>query len=208
MRKYLKSFAIISITLTLTGSVAFAMQPQPQVEPPKTEVVNAEVTPEPKHKEEIVETPQPTPEETPTVVPAPSPEPAPTPAPAPVSDNETVIWNYLTWAGFTRNQIAGIMGNLQQEHNFRTDGDGIAQWTGNRKANLMNDPNWQDINVQLSFLVRELKGTEIAAYNAIKASTSVEEATVAFQNIFERCNPAYCMQNQRIQYAYAILARH
>ena len=126
-------------------------------------------------------------------------------------DNETTIWNYLTSQGFTRNQVAGIMGNLKQEHGFKTsderpNGLGIAQWIGNRADRLVANGNYLDINVQLNYLMEELNGSESAAGGAIRASGSVEEATRAFQNKFERCG--VCMESQRIQYAYDILASH
>jgi hypothetical protein len=130
--------------------------------------------------------------------------------PASATDNETIIWNYLVSQGFSRNQVAGIMGNLQQEHNFNTSdtpgGLGIAQWIGGRRANLIAQGNYLDINVQLNFLMSELNGVESAAGNAIRGSGSVEGATVAFQNLFERCG--MCHEGKRINYAYSILGRH
>lgn len=132
---------------------------------------------------------------------------APTPEP---TDNETVIWDYLIGQGFSRNQTAGIMGNLQQEHNFNTSdepgGLGIAQWIGGRRVNLVNKGNYLDLTVQLNFLMEELNGTESSAGAAIRASTSVESATLAFSSKFERCG--ICMDDQRIAYAYSILSRH
>lgn len=126
-------------------------------------------------------------------------------------DNETIIWNRLIAEGYTREQTAGIMGNLQQEHNFKTDdhpnGLGIAQWMGGRRAALMARGDYTNINVQLDHLIHELNTTESAAKAAIVAS-GLEGATVAFQNKFERCNPVYCHLNQRLNYAYAILERH
>lgn len=145
--------------------------------------------------------------------PAPAPIPAPVPQPVKSSslDNETIIWNRLIAEGYTREQTAGIMGNLQQEHNFKTDdhpnGLGIAQWMGGRRAALMARGDYTNINVQLDHLIHELNTTESAAKAAIVAS-GLEGATVAFQNKFERCNPAYCHLSQRINYAYAILERH
>jgi len=131
-------------------------------------------------------------------------------ASAATGDNETIAWNFLIANGFTRNQTAGIMGNLQQEHNFKTDdvagGLGIAQWLGGRRANLMARANYLDINVQLKFMLDEMNGPEIVAGNAVRASGSVEAATIAFQNKFERCG--LCAQSNRIQYAYDILNRH
>lgn len=204
----------------ITGSLIITFEPHQDVkaiEPEHLAVQTVESTV--KAPETPVEAPQ-TPEiqkveevpvQTQTAVTAPQKapqtvsEPAP---PAPAPNNEQIIWNYLTWQGFNAMHTAAIMGNLKQEHNFNTDGDGIAQWTGARKANLMNDPNWQDINVQLKFLVRELKGTHIYVYNELKASTSLEAAVRIFQNKFEVCDPQYCMEAKRIQYAREILARH
>lgn len=120
-----------------------------------------------------------------------------TPVSAVATDNEGAVWNFLI-KRYSRNQTAGIMGNLAQEHHFRTDGDGIAQWTDGRKANLMARPNPRDINVQLQFLVEEMQGLSLP--------DTIEGATVTFQNQFERCG--ICMESQRIQYAYDVLAAH
>lgn len=126
------------------------------------------------------------------------------------TDNETVTWNFLIANGFTREQTAGIMGNLQQEHNFKTDdvkgGLGIAQWIGARRSRLIAKGNHLDLNTQLHFLMEEFKTSENKAYSSIVNSKSVESATVAFQNKFERCGK--CHQGKRVQYAMAILGRH
>jgi hypothetical protein len=120
------------------------------------------------------------------------------------TENEAIAWNFLTGHGYTRNQTAGIMGNLMQEHGFRTDGDGIAQWTGGRKAQLMSRPDPYSIYTQLNFLVEELNSTGIGAQ--IKSTSTVEQAVVIFQNKFERCG--VCAESRRIQFAYEILGRH
>lgn len=151
-----------------------------------------------------------------TEVETPKEEPKPEPVPEPVKivqlDNESIVWNKLIAAGYTRNQTAGIMGNLMQEHRFKTDdvpgGLGIAQWMGNRRSNLMAKGNYTDINVQADFLIEELRGVENRAHNSIIANDSLENAVYAFQNQFERCNPTYCMGAQRVAYAYEILSRH
>jgi uncharacterized protein YabE (DUF348 family) len=122
------------------------------------------------------------------------------------TENEAITWNFLIEHGYSRNQTAGIMGNLQQEHGFRTDGDGIAQWTGGRKANLMARADPYNIYTQLNFMLEELNGPYARANAAIKASSSVEQATVAFQNQYEGCG--ICMESRRIQFAYEILGRH
>lgn len=139
------------------------------------------------------------------------PEAVPTPVvvAAPL-DNETIIWNRLIAEGYTREQTAGIMGNLQQEHNFNTSdaagGLGIAQWIGNRKTNLMARENYLDINVQLDYLMYELRGSESNAHAAIISDGSIENSVIAFQDKFERCGD--CRQETRMGYAYNILGRH
>lgn len=115
------------------------------------------------------------------------------------SENENIAWSFLV-ARYTRNQTAGIMGNLRQEHNFQTSGDGIAQWMGGRKARLMAMDNPYSIHTQLNFLVIEMKEMGLVLPN------TVEGATIAFQDKFERCG--VCMEAQRIRYAHEILARH
>jgi hypothetical protein len=102
------------------------------------------------------------------------------------------------------------MGNLQQEHNFKTDdvpgGLGIAQWIGARREQLIQRGNYLDLNMQLDYIVWELNNTETYAHTQLKAQSTVEGATIAFQNYYERCGD--CRQSQRIQYAYDIFGRN
>lgn len=102
------------------------------------------------------------------------------------------------------------MGNLQQEHNFQTSdtpgGLGIAQWLGGRRDRLMQRPGYDTLQVQLEYLVWELENTENMANYYLKMASSVEEASTVFENLYERCNPVYCMRNQRVAYANAIYA--
>lgn len=126
-----------------------------------------------------------------------APEQATTP---PEQSTEQFIWNYLVKT-YEKHQVAGIMGNLYQENRFNTSGDGIAQWNGGRLAQLKQRGSWQDLSTQLDFMIYELNTYESGSNNHLKSTTTVEEATISFQNNFERCNPIYCMQDQRIQYA-------
>ena len=125
-------------------------------------------------------------------------------------ENEAISWNYLKSQGFSDQQVAGIMGNLMQEHHFQTSdaagGLGIAQWTGGRRNNLLSLPNPYDIYTQLEYLMSELNGGYISAKNSILGSTSIEAATRAFQNQFERCG--ICREELRINYAYDIYNRY
>lgn len=126
------------------------------------------------------------------------------------SDNESIAWNFLISNGFSAEQTAGIMGNLQQEHHFQTSdtagGLGIAQWTGGRRNNLLARDNPYDIYTQLQFLLDELNTGYKSAKNVILSSNSIEGATRAFQNQFERCG--ICREELRINYAYDIYGRY
>lgn len=124
------------------------------------------------------------------------------------SENESITWDYLIDHGFSRVQAAGIMGNLMQEHRFRTDGDGLAQWIGSRRANLYSRSEPNNIYTQLDFMMHELDTGYAYVRNAIKSSDSLGEVVRLFQDQFERCNPSYCMYNQRLVYARDILASH
>lgn len=125
-------------------------------------------------------------------------------------ENEAITWDFLKSQGFSDIQAAGIMGNLMQEHRFQTSdtagGLGIAQWTGGRRNNLLNMANPYDIYTQLQYLMIELNGGYTAAKNSILNSTSIEAATRAFQNQFERCG--ICREETRINYAYDIYNRY
>lgn len=122
------------------------------------------------------------------------------------SENENITWDYLMNQGFSRIQTAGIMGNLMQEHRFRTDGDGIAQWTGGRRDNLYAKQYPNNIYTQLDFLMEELNGSRSWIRDKLKAVTQLTEAVQIFQNDFEACG--ICREDQRIQYARDILASH
>lgn len=95
------------------------------------------------------------------------------------------------------------MGNLKQEHNFKTSdvpgGLGIAQWMGARRERLIQRGNHLDLVSQLNFIIEEFESSESRAYRAVKASRTVEESTIAFQNLYERCGK--CLQQTRINYA-------
>lgn len=122
------------------------------------------------------------------------------------SENETIVWGYLISKGFSRVQTAGIMGNLQQEHQFMTSGDGLAQWTGGRKAALYSKLQPNNIYTQLDFLMEELDINYAWLRDEIKSSSSLEDVVRIFQNKFERCG--MCMEGKRINYARNILASH
>lgn len=126
------------------------------------------------------------------------------------TENEAIAWRFFISQGFTAEQTAGIMGNLAQEHGFKTSnvpgGLGIAQWLGARKAKLLAREDPFNIHVQLQFIMHEFNTTESRAYRAVRNAQTVSEATIAFQNLYERCG--MCKQERRIQFAYSILDRY
>ena len=193
MRKFIKPIAILMMSISLTGGMAYVMTPEPPKEKtPVSEVLK--VTDTPKVETKVAE--EPVAEKAPVV--------------APVLNNETIAWNYFISQGFTREQTAGIMGNLQQEHNFKTEqadgGLGIAQWINGRADRLEEIPGYEGLQTQLDYMTQELQGTHKSANTAVRGSTTVEGATVAFQDLYEVCGD--CRTPTRIQYAYDILGRH
>ncbi len=126
------------------------------------------------------------------------------------SENETITWEFLLNNGFSRQQTAGIMGNLMQEHGFNTSdtsgGYGIVQWTGGRRGELLSWSHPENIYTQLNFLMHELNSGYASVRDAIRATSSVDTATFTFQNQFERCG--ICKADQRVRFAYNILASH
>ncbi len=156
---------------------------------------------------------------------------------------EEQVWYALRSAGFSEYATAGAMGNIYGESGFRPQaveggynenngGIGLCQWTNNsrgsrgRNANLKNyansrGANWQDVNIQIQFLLTELTGEGDASGYASKAfisnrmydryysddvwknATSVEEATRAFCATFERPGKTYfySSMNKRVEAA-------
>lgn len=113
--------------------------------------------------------------------------------------NATEAINYFTQNGWTREQAAGIVGNLQAESgpNMKTDalGDGgkaygVAQWHPDRQA-IFKKVNNKDIREagfkeQLAFVNWELNNSEAAAGRALKAAKTAEEAADLINRLYER----------------------
>lgn len=128
------------------------------------------------------------------------------------SNNEIV--NFFMSKGLTKNQAKGIYGNIMQEsggkHNaVSKDGHnsyGLAQWTGTRKARLFSkygtNPN---IKQQLEFLWDELNSSEKKALDALKTTSTVEDATKVFMQKFERPAAQYANLKNRIKQANSVV---
>jgi hypothetical protein len=116
--------------------------------------------------------------------------------PAQVSERSSAAMNYFTGRGYSKEQAAGIVGNLLAESKLNTgarnpgdgtddtDSIGIGQWNSGRAKALkafaaQNHADWRDFNVQLAFVDHELRTSESGAGNALKSARTVEEATAA-----------------------------
>lgn len=123
------------------------------------------------------------------------------------------IVNFFMNKGLTKNQAKGIYGNIMQEsggkHNVVSrDGHssyGLAQWTGPRKARLFSKYGTNPtVNQQLEYLWGELNSTEKGALNALRNTSTVEDATKVFMQKFERpANRAANFKN-RLKHANSV----
>lgn len=125
------------------------------------------------------------------------------------SSNDDIVQFFID-KGLTKVQAKGIYGNLMQESNGKLDilsrdgynSYGLAQWTGPRKARLFSlygsKPNKQQ---QLEFIWTELNSTHKNALKALQNSQTVEEATKAFMDKFEK--PATYAANFKARLKYA-----
>lgn len=121
--------------------------------------------------------------------------------------------DYLVDKGLTREQAAGILGNLMQESNLDTKilGDsgtsiGLAQWRKERRDALRNFANVTgkdkfDYFTQLDFIIHELNTTEKGAFEKLKQAKTVEEASDIFSKHYERPNINFAHNDKRRNYA-------
>lgn len=116
--------------------------------------------------------------------------------------NKQVIYTKLKEAGYDTNAIAGIMGRLQQEHNFQTSdvpltyvegigevgGLGIVQWTHERADRLRqwskdNNIDLEDIGGQAAFMIGEMaeRGFSPADLNGMTAAEVADLITRKYE---------------------------
>lgn len=116
------------------------------------------------------------------------------PLPAKVSERSSAAMGYFQSRGYTKEQAAGIVGNLLAESKLNTgannpgdgsdgtDSIGIGQWNSGRARALKafaaeNHADWRDFNIQLAFVDHELNTSEKAAGDRIRAASDVQSAT-------------------------------
>jgi len=133
--------------------------------------------------------------------------------------------------GYTVEQAAGIMGNLEYESGLSTvivsefpgeQSQGIAQWNpaGGRlqelkrfASNELATPrDWRDYDVQLLFVIYELNNTERTANGKLKNSTKLDggvvdtNSTYVFGKYYERPNQEIFLKSLPTREAKALLA--
>jgi hypothetical protein len=109
-------------------------------------------------------------------------------------------YQYLRQKGLSRDEAAGVVGNLWVESNRVSPksrqygggpGRGIAQWTVNQRwlgvlaLARARGVSPESIVVQLDYLWHELNSTYSSALVALKTAPTVHDAALAFQNKFE-----------------------
>lgn len=130
------------------------------------------------------------------------------------SREAALAYRFLVSKGLRDFQAAAIVGNLRQESGLNprleaidTNGlvsRGVAMWQPERWQRLSGsgrDP-WE-LQTQLEFLWHELMTIPALGLEQLAASTSLEDATIVFQNKFERCG--VCHTSNRIAYAREVL---
>lgn len=102
--------------------------------------------------------------------------------------------------GLTPKDSAAIVGNLYAESGLDTTvkgaadqkgSVGVGQWHSERKKGLYDfaksqGKNWSDLDVQLDYVLKEGQTTYKNAFDKMRNAKTVEEATMAFMNEYER----------------------
>lgn len=149
-----------------------------------------------------------------------------------VEVNKVIVWNFFANKGLSGPQIAGIMGNMEQESNFiptrvqglkiRESSDpnstrlgwGLIQWTpGGKIFGLLKKAGIStpvtDINTQLNLVWWHMNNESPTGYRDMftrggyKNINDVAEATIAFERLVEGAGKP--MMGDRIKFANKIL---
>lgn len=110
-----------------------------------------------------------------------------------VNPNAVRALNYFMNKGLTREQSAGIVGNLMVESSMNTralnpysGAYGIAQWLGSRKTALFNKyGNNPTLDQQLDFIWHELNSSHSRGLRMLKGSSNVNDAAANAFGFYE-----------------------
>lgn len=131
------------------------------------------------------------------------------------SYSAAVAFDFLLAKGLRDYQAAAVVGNLQQESRLdpnsfaESEGAyGIAQWRNERRQSLLafaaaSGNSASALDTQLEFLWYELESNRSFGLDDLRASSTLEEATIVFQDKFERCSA--CAPDNRIRFARSAL---
>ena len=128
---------------------------------------------------------------------------------------------YFVSQGWTKQQAAGIVGNIQKESRFdpRAQGDkdkngvyrahGLAQWRDSRLADFRSvmgkSVQQASFEEQLAFIQYELtKGKEKSAGNKLKKATTADQAGAIVSEFYERPGAVEAEKKERGQIAQGI----
>lgn len=141
------------------------------------------------------------------------------------SDNAMKIMKELVKQRYSVIVAAGIVGNMWTESRWNpttviTDSNGLesiglCQWNASRNTALRKfakdkGKNWQNIDIQIAYLMTELTKSNFYrngknGYNAFMNAKTPQEAAKLFCYYWER--PKKCSQ-ERMDYAYAVYEKY
>jgi hypothetical protein len=141
------------------------------------------------------------------------------------SDSDRIAFNYFKSKGLTDEQAAAIVGNFDHEGMMNPaqkqigggPGRGIGQWSVGDRWDTTHGDNVADfakkeglsptsLQAQLDFTWYELTHFKSYGLAKLKSAKTVDEATRAFQDKFERPSKKYAGTADRIAHAKAALA--
>ena len=106
-----------------------------------------------------------------------------------LSGNAAIVADALAKIGASANTVAGVLANLKAESGISPDAvnpsgaTGIAQWTGDRLAQLKaaEGPAWNTLQGQVDFLVKELQGKFAGVFHtANRAADAASAAKIVY----------------------------
>ena len=106
-------------------------------------------------------------------------------------DNVQIAVQFFKSKGYSDVATAALVGGFLQESGLKSTiqnsigAFGIAQWLGDRKKALLKEPNYNTLETQLNFVIKELNSGEPRAKQLLKSAKTLEEAVVGAA-FFER----------------------
>ena len=117
------------------------------------------------------------------------------------ASNAEIAMKFFESNGFTHEQAAGIVGNLQRESGQNLDPGatnrsgndehyGIAQWSYARRQDFSKKYQKSiyksTLEEQLSFMLDEMNSSEARSLKEIRSTSTPKDAAIAFENYYER----------------------